>query len=87
MNMYGVKCACPVECEHYSIGTCPLECKNYYMGSPFHWDPSNPSNSINALLYAETKARKAGIMVGCKVGQSVGLLERRFIFYFVDTRV
>ena len=29
---------------------------------------------------------EAGILVGCKVRQSVGLLEIRFIFYFLDTR-
>jgi hypothetical protein len=46
-----VKCACPVECENYSIGTCPVECENYSMGSLFHWDQidhRNPTNSINS---------------------------------------
>jgi hypothetical protein len=41
---YGVKCACPVECENYSIGTCPVECENYSMGSLFHWDSINTMN-------------------------------------------
>jgi hypothetical protein len=40
-----VKCACPVECEHYSIGTCPVECENYSMGSLFHWDSINTMNA------------------------------------------
>jgi hypothetical protein len=53
--MYGVKCACPVECEHYSIGTCLVECENYYMGSLFHWDSTNsinPTNPINSIPFA-----------------------------------
>jgi len=30
-----MKCARPVECENYSIGTCPVECENYSMGAYF----------------------------------------------------
>ena len=48
------------------------------------------SNSVFlscALLYAETKARKAENLVEFKGGQSVGLLEIRFIFYLRDTSI
>jgi hypothetical protein len=34
---YRVKCACPVECEHYS------------MGSLFHWDSINTMNASYEL--------------------------------------
>jgi hypothetical protein len=37
--------------------------------------------------FLRTNFRKAEILTGSKVGQSVGLLEIRFVFYFLDTRV
>jgi hypothetical protein len=48
-----VKCACPVECEHYSIGTCPVEWGNYYKGSLFHWDPMNSNFKWNPFRKKE----------------------------------
>jgi hypothetical protein len=34
-----VKCACPVECEHYSIGTCPVECEKLLHREPISLGP------------------------------------------------
>jgi hypothetical protein len=58
------------------------------MGAKLHIAfPVSRMTRFQIRRFLRTNFRKAEILTGSKVGQSVGLLEIRIIFYFLDTRV